>query len=364
MSEQPPAVVAETAEREDLGRYLHSRHDEPTLWTPTGYRLTAVASVVALALLCFGARVLSLVVVPLTVFGYLWLRYRKLQVQGAYWVAMYERGVVVMTIMYQLPLPGRRLQWADVRAIRSDGTDQPAVMRSPAVALPIAASAPSGGRRGRPALAAGVVALAIAVPVALYATTAPRAAADRPWTAPSATPSPTESPSPIPSPVATVQQLPFTVDDYRQTCTLHVAYTGAAPYGGRGPHPTAFFPEMGSPDVLGPPAGQPAVDRLIASVQLVACVWLDTTDAASDGTANTCVYEGAGFEDSTVTMLWGHYKIDVYEARTARLLATLRVRLLNTKCPEVLMFVGGRAPALFSHSDGTEATAALRRYWQ
>jgi hypothetical protein len=54
--------------------------------------------------------------------------------------------------------------------------------------------------------------------------------------------------------------------------------------------------------------------------------------------------------------------IEIYEARTAKLLATLTVRLRDTTCPETLTFVNGRAPTLLSRSDSTEDKEALAEY--
>jgi hypothetical protein len=82
MSERPPAVMAEVAERADLGRYIRGHWDERTFWTNAGYGVTALAFAVALALLCFGARVPSLVPVPLAVLWYVWRRYRTLRSDG------------------------------------------------------------------------------------------------------------------------------------------------------------------------------------------------------------------------------------------------------------------------------------------
>jgi hypothetical protein len=109
---------------------------------------------------------------------------------------------------------------------------------------------------------------------------------------------------------------PEHITELRALCDGGGGFGRAAAYEGAGPHPIAVYGDIDFPDYTAGqdagPDGWPAPD----AVQLVGCAYLtDRTPITS------CPYEG-GY---TVALSQGHYRVEVLEARTGRLVATVSI---------------------------------------
>ncbi|BCB75412.1 hypothetical protein GCM10022251_77770 [Phytohabitans flavus] len=198
---------------------------------------------------------------------------------------------------------------------------------------PTSGHAERAGVRHRPHLAslAGLAALAL-LPGVAYAVVGPvgdkgsaGSASTRPAAlSPSGTgSSPTASPSPSPRP-----GLPETVYEYSAACVGR-GFPGAPPYQGAGPHP--IYVHNGG--VRGPDSWH---SEDPAKIQLVVCV------KSSEGRVlKKCEYHGIGREGVTQDMVLGRYRLVVREARTAKVIAEMRLDGANRYCR--LGLVGGEA---------------------
>lgn len=136
-------------------------------------------------------------------------------------------------------------------------------------------------------------------------------------------------------------RLPQAVADLAAACARPgVAYRGAAPYTGSGPHPAAvFFHGPGGfaqvPGLAGEPSPwNPASPQ---DVQLLACV---AAARSVPGAVRTCTYATGGVGSLSVRPLRrGQYSIDVYELRTHRRVGTYGAIGAADVCPRTT--VGG-----------------------
>ncbi|MDT7728700.1 MAG: hypothetical protein QOI21_5276 [Actinomycetota bacterium] len=119
---------------------------------------------------------------------------------------------------------------------------------------------------------------------------------------------------------------PVTYADISRTCTGGGGHGQAAGYSGAGPHPMLLYaehsggvgfidyPEEGFPDAaLADPPAKPDLN----TAQLVACARLDGAAASLSG----CSYTG----DTRYDTVQGRYRVEVYEIRTGREVASATV---------------------------------------
>jgi len=172
-----------------------------------------------------------------------------------------------------------------------------------------------------------------------------------PWTPPP----PTQAALPTPTGPG---PLPTAVTGYFIMCSSNppAGYQGAPAYAGPGPHPTAFSGDYDFVKDL--PAGWNAPDA--STVQLVACI-----DSGTDGSfIQNCRYstdEGT----KTSRLLWGTFTIRLYEASTARLVATATVRGSANQCDEIVLASKGQPLAdQYSRLTAADIRRAIGKYVQ
>ncbi|NYI03707.1 hypothetical protein [Allostreptomyces psammosilenae] len=127
----------------------------------------------------------------------------------------------------------------------------------------------------------------------------------------------------------TVDERPAELSDFARACERGGArYPQAAPYGEAGPHPLVLFHvENRRVDGYGPDFSADGGDATeeeseevpADAVQLVACS--HNVGRVDDSYVERCVYSGG----VSVEYYQGRYRVDVYEARTHRLVGTVEV---------------------------------------
>jgi hypothetical protein len=139
----------------------------------------------------------------------------------------------------------------------------------------------------------------------------------------------------------TESDLPSSVDLLRDACKgAGISYTSATRYGGPAPHPVAVFTESddgwqrSDVDRTGPVEWNPGSPK---DVQLLACARL----VGSSSNGKRCHYRevtinGVRRDGAVLPQKIAHYRLDVYELRTYRRVASFRVDGDDATCPGLL----------------------------
>jgi hypothetical protein len=111
------------------------------------------------------------------------------------------------------------------------------------------------------------------------------------------------------------------IDDFARMCGGGKGFSGSPAYQGNAPHPIVLFPDGADEAAYANDGVTGVPNHLVAAdtVQLVACMRSVATGPPT--VLRTCQYEGG----RTATLLQGHWRFDVYQARTGRPVTSMAV---------------------------------------
>lgn len=168
---------------------------------------------------------------------------------------------------------------------------------------------------------------------------------------------PVSTPSVSPTPVSTVSPtptlppgVPETVYGYSAAC-IGRGIPGAPPYQGPGPHPIHVHD---GPGVRGPDHWY---TEDVTKIQLVIC-----GDSTTGRVLKKCEYLGINADDVTQDMVLGRYTFEIREARTARVVGTVRIDGEDAYCRPGLFGRQVDEKQQVSVPFGSQMEAALSKY--